>query len=92
MKSFATTLSLLALAAPLAAQAPGHAGTGTMATVWRSMSGYVTQAAVDMPEAKYSYKPTPEVRSFEAALPSGPSASTGLVFIARDTGRVFHPL
>jgi uncharacterized damage-inducible protein DinB len=37
---------------------------GTTRALWQQMSGYVTQAAEDMPETKYSYKPTPEVRSF----------------------------
>ena len=31
---------------------------------WRTMSGYVLESATDVPEAKYSFKPTPEVRSF----------------------------
>ena len=28
------------------------------------MSGYVLQSAIDVPEDKYSFKPTPDVRSF----------------------------
>ena len=31
---------------------------------WRTLSGYVLQSAIDVPEDKYSYKPTPDVRSF----------------------------
>ena len=31
---------------------------------WKTMSGYVLQSAMDVPEEKYSYKPTPAVRSF----------------------------
>ena len=31
---------------------------------WKTMSGYVLQSAIDVPEEKYSYKPTPAVRSF----------------------------
>jgi uncharacterized damage-inducible protein DinB len=31
---------------------------------WKTMNGYVLQSAMDVPEDKYSFKPTPEVRSF----------------------------
>ena len=31
---------------------------------WKTLSGYVLQSAIDVPEEKYSYKPTPDVRSF----------------------------
>jgi len=37
---------------------------GTTRALWQVQSDYITQAAEDMPEAKYSYKPTPDVRSF----------------------------
>lgn len=43
---------------------PADRAVGTTRAVWQQLSGYVTQAAEDMPEAKYSFKPTPEVRSF----------------------------
>ena len=33
-------------------------------TLWRQLSGFVLQSAIDVPEDKYSYKPTPEVRTF----------------------------
>ncbi len=32
--------------------------------VWETMIGYITTAAEELPESTYSYKPTPEVRSF----------------------------
>ncbi|MES2177048.1 MAG: DinB family protein [Gemmatimonadota bacterium] len=71
-----TALLLLTIAAaPVVAQTATPATTKTMATKagsavadirshWRTMSGYVLQSAVDVPEAKYAFKPTPEVRSF----------------------------
>src|SRR5205085_6224528 len=31
---------------------------------WKQASGYILQSAIDMPEAKFSYKPTADVRSF----------------------------
>jgi uncharacterized damage-inducible protein DinB len=43
--------------------APDQA-VGTMRALWTQLSGFVTQSAEDVPESKYSYKPTPEVRSF----------------------------
>jgi uncharacterized damage-inducible protein DinB len=43
---------------------PADYAVGTARALWQVQSGYVTQAAEDMPEAKYSYKPTPDVRSF----------------------------
>ena len=56
-------ISLLAVAGPLAAQT----ATGPVATsnaVWSSTINYIIKSAEQMPEALYSYKPTPEVRSF----------------------------
>jgi uncharacterized damage-inducible protein DinB len=77
-------LTVLSFAvAPLAAQA-GHTGTATMGAVWKTMSGYVTQAAEDMPEAKYSYKPTPEVRSFGQII--GHVAGSQYMFCAAALG------
>ena len=31
---------------------------------WKNMSGYVLQSAMDVPEEKYGFKPSPDVRSF----------------------------
>lgn len=59
------TLALLAatsLSSPLAAQTVS--ATGETGKVWRQMSGYVLQAANDVPEATYGYRPTKDVRSF----------------------------
>ena len=44
-----------------------HAKASPVADIranWHTMSGYVLQAAMDVPEDKYSFKPTPDVRSF----------------------------
>src|SRR4051812_32476765 len=70
-----TALLLLAFAAsPALAQAPMQAGTpkpkaapsatADIRSHWRQLSGYILESAMDVPEEKYSYKPTPEVRSF----------------------------
>lgn len=53
---------------PLAAQgAPpmsDNASVAAVRTFWEMITNYVTQSAQDMPEEKYDYRPTPEVRSF----------------------------
>src|SRR5262245_4231405 len=54
-------VSLSLMAAPLAAQAGAVSGLGT---VYNVAKGYVTKAAEQMDEANYSFKATPEVRSF----------------------------
>ena len=54
-------------ASAIHAQAPGGSAdrsVGAARALWQQLSGYVTQAAEDMPEAKYSFRPTPDVRSF----------------------------
>lgn len=56
-------LALLVLAAiPAAAQDNSPVVATRM--LWQSVSRYIVQAADDVPEGSYSYKPTPEVRSF----------------------------
>src|SRR5262245_11662456 len=54
-------VSLSLFAAPLAAQTGAVAGLGT---VYNVAKGYVTKSAEQMDEANYSFKATPEVRSF----------------------------
>jgi uncharacterized damage-inducible protein DinB len=36
----------------------------TARMLWEPMIGYITTAAEELPEATYSYRPTPEVRTF----------------------------
>ena len=49
-------------AASLLAQAPSPVADAR--ALWKDASDYVVQSAVDFPEAKYGFNPTPEVRSF----------------------------
>jgi uncharacterized damage-inducible protein DinB len=61
--------TLLLVLSTSALHAQDHLGqadraVGTTRAIWQQVSGYITQAAEDMPEAKYGYKPTPDVRSF----------------------------
>ena len=62
------TLMMLAAAAPLAAQQARPAGdVGAVVAarmLWEDVTGYITKAAEQVPEALYAFKPTPEVRSF----------------------------
>jgi uncharacterized damage-inducible protein DinB len=46
---------------PLAAQSSAVADIRAQ---WRNQSGWILQSAQDVPEDKYSWRPTPEVRSF----------------------------
>jgi len=67
-------LSVLLLASaagsPLAAQAaqsaatPANASVTAVRDIWQMMTNYVTRSAEMMPEEKYSYRPTPDVRTF----------------------------
>jgi uncharacterized damage-inducible protein DinB len=68
MKRF-TGVALLLVFPACVLHAQDHSGSadyavGTTRSFWQVQSGYITQAAEDMPEAKYSYKPTPDVRTF----------------------------
>ncbi len=58
-------LALALFATPLAAQgtqAPSPVADAR--ALWTDVRDYVLQSAIDMPEAKYSYRPTPDVRTF----------------------------
>jgi uncharacterized damage-inducible protein DinB len=55
-----TASSLPAQAAPPAADA----SVAAVRMFWQQVTNYVTQSAKDMPEDKYGYRPTPEVRTF----------------------------
>ena len=57
-------LVLVASAAPVLAQANPNPNTANARILWESMRDYITQAAADVPEATYAYRPTPEVRTF----------------------------
>ena len=57
-------LALAAMAMPAAAQPPDVSMKGQNQLV----KGWVTKSAAMMPEADYSFKPTPEVRSFGQVL------------------------
>ncbi len=56
-----------AFVTPLSAQAAPAADNASVAAVgmfWQQLAGYILQSAKDMPEEKYGYRPTPDVRTF----------------------------
>jgi len=55
-------VATVALATTAAARSPSVAGEAR--ALWKSNIGYVTQAADELPESLYSYRPTPDVRTF----------------------------
>jgi uncharacterized damage-inducible protein DinB len=60
------TLTLLAVVAlPLGAQSTN---TANAKMLWEGYHDYIAEAAKDVPENLYSFKPTPEVRSFGELL------------------------
>ena len=67
----------------VASASPDQA-VGTARALWQQLSGYVTQAAEDMPEAKYGFKPTPDVRSFGELIAH--VAGSQYMFCAAATG------
>ncbi len=80
-------LVLTIVAAPLTAQGgPGAANFAvtTAHNVWLANANYVTQSAIDMPEAKFAFKPTPEVRSFGQLI--GHVAGSQYMFCAAALG------
>jgi uncharacterized damage-inducible protein DinB len=60
-------LLLLALAAA-PALAQSNPATAAARQLWESNRGYLTASATDMPENLYSYRPTPDVRTFGEIL------------------------
>jgi hypothetical protein len=67
-----TRSSLLLLAASLTGACSLHAQTGPVIadakTSYNSIKGFLTRAATAMPEANYSFQPTPDIRTFAALL------------------------
>jgi len=57
-------LALAAVTSTVEAQQPADAAVQTAKMLWQQLTGHITQSAEDAPEALYSYRPTPEVRTF----------------------------
>ena len=57
-------LVIVTAAAPAFAQAGSNPATAAARLIWESNRSYVTQSATDVPENLYSFRPTPDVRTF----------------------------
>lgn len=68
MRPFRLLLGLSIIAAPAAAQGAGAAASDGAVSVsrmlWQDVTRNITTVAEELPESLYSYRPTPEVRSF----------------------------
>lgn len=66
MRKYLMPVVALAFAAPVVAQehAHGAAAVSGVRALYETVRGYTVRAAEQMPEEHYSFKPTPEVRSF----------------------------
>ena len=81
----ALPLTLSAQQAPAgAAAAPANPITASEKGLYGFMSGAVVRAAEKMPEENYSFKPTPEVRSFGQLI--GHEADANYMFCSLATG------
>ena len=57
------SLLIISLAAtPLVAQQPS--ATSQLKSAWENVRGYLMDAAMEVPESTYAFRPTPEVRTF----------------------------
>lgn len=57
-------ISMLAIASAASAQTPSTGAVASASTVWAQTIEYIIKSAEQMPEASYSFRPTPEVRTF----------------------------
>lgn len=64
MRAVVTVAALICLAGPAVAGAPQPAPVDEVLAEWNEAARKVIAMAEDYPEAKYDFKPTPEVRSF----------------------------
>ncbi len=87
MKRIAFSLALL-VAVPVYAQgtagSAANAGVAASRDVWQMNSAYVLRSAEQMPEADYSFKPVPAVRSFGQLI--GHVAGSQYMFCAAALG------
>ena len=77
-------LTAFVFATPLAAQSPSPGAVAVASSVWSSTIGFIIKSAEQMPEANYSFKPTPEVRSFGQLI--GHIAGAQYVYCSAATG------
>jgi uncharacterized damage-inducible protein DinB len=65
MNKYMIPFAAMLVASPISAQMGGADASLTgVKGLYETVRGFITKAADQMPEANYSFKPTPEVRSF----------------------------
>ena len=84
MRSLIPSLAVLALAVPVAPVAAQGSAVSGLSAAYHAVHGFVVGAAEAMPEANYSFKPTPEVRSFGQLV--GHIANANYLFCSTATG------
>lgn len=86
MKRAWLALTALLVATPLSAQmGQGDGSVAGVRGLYQTVRGYITAAAEQMPEDKYAYRPTEEVRSFGQII--GHVANAGYLFCAPVRGQ-----
>lgn len=80
MKKIWIPLLVLLVASPASAQMHHDGSVAGVRGLYQTVRGYIVAAAEQMPEDKYSYQPTPEVRTFGQLL--GHVANAGYMFCA----------
>jgi uncharacterized damage-inducible protein DinB len=85
MSKYMIPLAALLVASPVSAQMGGSdASLAGVKALYESVSGFITKAADQMPEGDYSFKPTPQVRSFGQLI--GHVANSSHMFCATAIG------
>jgi len=84
MRYLILPLAVFALAVPVAPAAAQGSAVSGLGAAYHAVHGFVVGAAEAMPEANYSFKPTPEVRSFGQLI--GHIANANYMFCSTATG------
>lgn len=69
-------------ALPAAAQSSSPSSVAYARTLWKEVSGYLVQAAADTPDSLFSYRPTPDVRSFGETIDHVTASQNGYCRLA----------
>ncbi len=86
MKRASLAFAALLLATPLSAQmGQGDGSVAGVRGLYETVRGYITAAAEQMPEDKYSYRPTDQVRTFGQIV--GHVSNSGYMFCAPVRGQ-----
>jgi uncharacterized damage-inducible protein DinB len=84
MKTHHLVIALALGAIPVPAVAQSNAGMASVRPLYENVKGWLIRSAEQVPEEHYSFKPTPEVRSFGELM--GHVANANYLFCAGATG------